>query len=398
MMGHARAAQMTERSLTISSAVVSASGVSYTFGFKLGTAGQVQSLKFEACTTALGSCTAPSSYSVASATYTSKSGWSGSTNFALSTTNTNDCDGTSASIICLNRTDTTSENTSTAKTIIIGGIVNPSTTGTFFIRMTTYSTNNFTVGGIVDSGTIASSTTATLTITAQVAEVLNFCIGATSVNDTSSSPGSDCSAISGTTVNLGTLDSSTLTTTPVSTSTNGNNLNGIAMVRTNASNGTTISYRALQQSGTNHQGAMRVVGATCNASTINTDQCINSAGTTQTTFSAGTEKFGFTVGGVNCGSTTAYSCDYVTSGDNHLSPEGQYDGSGFTSGSANTYGTAEGFAWDESGSFDQIAASSGSTSAVDDEALILRFAATPNIVTPTGSYQAQADFVVIATY
>ncbi|HSX24062.1 MAG TPA: hypothetical protein VLE74_03115 [Candidatus Saccharimonadales bacterium] len=389
-LGRARAAQMTVRSLTISSAITSASSVTYTYGFKLGTAGQVQSLKFQACTTALSTCTAPPGLTVASRTFGSQTGWTGATNFAVSTSNTNDCDGTSTTIICLNRTDATSENTTTGKTVVMNGITNPSTANsTFFMRMTTYSTNNFTVGGTVDTGTIASAVVATLIISATVAEVLNFCVGTTSVDDATANPGNDCSNISGTTVNLGILDSSTITTTPVAAGTGGNAVNGIAMLRTNANSGATVSYRAIQQSGTNHAGSLRVVGASCNAGNINTDQCFTSAGTTQTTFTAGVEKFGMTTAGVNCGSTTAYTCTFSTGGYN-LTRDGNYDGTG-----ANTYGTTQGFAWDEGPATDQIASSSGS---VDDEALVLKFAATPNIVTPTGSYQAQADFIVIATY
>ena len=387
---------MTSRSLAISTAVVSATGVAYTFTFNLGTTGQVQGLKFEACTTALGTCTAPSGLSFSSTTFTSQSGWSGATNFAVDLTGGNDCTA-SANVLCAKRTDTTSENTSGSKTVKFGTITNPSGASctssnpncTFFVHITTYTTNNWTVGSIVDTGTVASSTTQTISISFRVEEILNFCTGTTTVDDATTSPGADCSAISGTSVDIGVLDPGSIAISPVATANGGNNTNGIAMLKTNANGGATVNYRAIQQSGTNHQGAARVVGASCNAGTVNTDQCINSAGTTQTTFSAGTEDFGFTIGGVNCGSTTAYTCNFST-GAYNLVRNSNYDGNG-----SNTYGTSQGFAWREDGNTDQIAASS---TAVDDEALILKFAATPNIVTPTGSYQAQADFIAVATY
>jgi hypothetical protein len=35
---------------------------------------------------------------------------------------------------------------------------------------------------------------------------------------------------------------------------------------------------------------------------------------------------------------------------------------------------------------------------VADEALILRFAATPSITTPFGAYAAQTDFIAVPTY
>lgn len=405
LLGQAEAAQITSRSLTISSALVSASSVSYTFGFKFGTAGQVQGVKFQACTTALGTCTAPTGLSFSSAAAPSKTGFAGSTNFTVDGTGANDCTA-SASILCIKRTDATSEDTTTAKTLdFASSITNPSGAScagsnpncTFFVRMTTYTTSTWTGGSIVDTGTVASSTVATITISASVAEVLNLCIGSTSINNATSTTGSDCSAISGTTVGLGTLQSSNTNVSPVS-SNNGNNLNGVAMLRTNANGGAIVQYRAIQQTGTNHQGTLRVLSATCNAGVVNTDQCVDAKGTSQGTFTAGTENFGMTVAAINCGSTTAYTCTY-SSGTYNLTRDAQYDGTG-----ANTYPTDSdlvggttnaGYAWDESGTFDQIASSTGP---VDDEALILKFAATPNQITPTGSYQAQADFIAICTY
>ncbi|HEY5549649.1 MAG TPA: hypothetical protein VIK37_00355, partial [Candidatus Saccharimonadales bacterium] len=120
------------------------------------------------------------------------------------------------------------------------------------------------------------------------------------------------------------------------------------------------------------------------------------AGTTQSTFVAGTEEFGMTVAGINCGSTTSYSCVFAT-GTYNLVRNADYDGRG-----DNTYGsdiTDEGFAWDETGTFDQIASSTGSaTKVVDDEVLMMHFASTPSITTPFGAYTAQADFVAVATY
>ncbi len=389
----ASAAQLTSRSLTLSTAVISQTGVNYAFAFTLGTTSTVQGLKFEACTAALSTCTAPTGLSFSSATFGSQASWTNATNFAVDNTGANDCTP-AANVLCANRTQAGSE-TAGARSINFGTITNPSGAScssnpncTFFIHITTYTTNNYTGGSITDTGTVASSTTQTLTIAARIQEVLNFCIGSTTVNDATTSPGTDCSAISGTTVDLGVLDSSQITVSPVSSSTSGNSTNGVAMLKTNASNGSSVTYRAIQQSGTNHQGALRVVGASCNSGTVSTDQCITSS-SSQITFTAGTEDFGMTVGGTNCGSTTSYSCA-LTSGTNNLKAV-----SGYIGASATSYGTSNGFKWREDGNTDQIASA---TTAVDDEALILRFAATPNIVTPTGSYQAQGDFIAIATY
>ena len=318
----------------------------------------------------------------------SPTGFTG-TSFAVDGTGANDCTP-GAAVICINRASGT--DTSGARTVPFTTITNPSTTNsTFFVRMTTYSSNDYDSVNALDNGTVAGAVTQTLTISARIQEILNFCVGNTTVDDATTSPGADCSAISGTTVDLGTLDASTVNTSPVVAGSGGNNTNGIAMLRTNASSGATVSYQSVQDSGTNHLGALRVSGANCNSGTVNTDQCVTSAGTTQAAFAAGTEDFGMSVAGVNCGSTTAYTCTF-SSGTYNLQRDSQYDGLG-----SNTYGTsnAQGYAWDETGTLDQIASSSG---AVDDESLVLVFAATPNAVTPTGSYSTQADFIVVATY
>lgn len=383
------AAQLTSRSLTISTAVPGAATAGYNFAFTVPTATTVQGVKFEACTTAIGSCTPPTGLDFdAGAALGSTSGFTG-TAMALDGTGANDCIA-GTSVLCINRAS--GSDTNGAKTANFTSITNPTTTNsTFFVRITTYSDDDYQTGDILDDGTVASAVTQTLTISARIQEVLNFCVGNTAVDDATSSPGASCSNISGTTVDLGILDPSSVNVSPVDVSSGGNDTNGIAMLRTNAASGATVSYKSIQGAGTNHLGALRVSGATCNAGTVNTDQCINSAGTTQSAFAAGTEEFGMTVAGVNCGSTTAYTCTF-SSGDYNLQRDSQYDGLG-----SDTYGSdnTNGYAWDETGTLDQIASSSG---AVDDESLILVFAATPNAVTPTGSYSAQADFIVVATY
>lgn len=390
------AAQITSRSLAISSAVPSASGVQYTFTFTVASTSDVEGLKFQACTTAVGTCTGPTSLTFAAATFGTQSGWQGGTNFAVDGTGANDCTP-AANILCANRTDATAQ-TVTSRSIRFDTITNPSTVNTaFFVRMTTYSTSTYTGGSIVDTGTVASAVTQTLTINAAVAEILNFCVGSTLVDDATTSVATDCTGVSGTSLNIGTLDTSATNVSPVNTN-GGDNRNGLAMLRTNAANGATVSYYAIQQSGTNHQGTLRISGASCNAGTVPTDQCINAQGTTQSTFVAGTEKFGMTVAGINCGSTASYTCTF-SSGTYNLARDAAYDGNGantYVTDSGSVGGTTNGgYAWDETGTADLIASS---TTVVDDETLILKFASTPQITTPFGSYAAQADFVAVATY
>jgi hypothetical protein len=402
--------QITSRSLTISSGVPSATNVTYTFTFTIPSTSQVEGLKFLACTNAVGtyptaaSCTAPTGMTGAgngfsNATFGSQSGWQGATNFAVDSSGAGDCIP-SANILCANRVDTTSQ-TATSRTIAFNTIKNPSTANTaFYVGVYTYSTDTYTVGSRVDFGATASAVVQTLTTNAAVAEVLNFCVGSTLIDDTTTNVANDCTALSGTSINIGTLDTSAINVSPVTTN-GGDSQNGVAMVRSNAGNGTVVAYDAIQQSGTNHKGTLRISGSTCNAVTNTfTDPCINAAGSSQTAFTAGTEMFGMTIAGINSGSTTSYSCTYGTPPGNtcDLTPLTNYLGAG-TSGSSEAYGTSNGYAWNETGAAVNIASSATSTvKQIDDEALILKFAATPSITTPFGPYAAQTDFIAVPTY
>ncbi|MBX4197580.1 hypothetical protein KW801_03450 [Candidatus Saccharibacteria bacterium] len=398
--------QITSRSLTISSGVPSKTNVTYSYTFTIPSTSQVQGLKFIACTNAVttypgntGSCSAPAGLSFSSAAFGSQSGWQGATNFAVDGTGANDCTP-AANVLCANRTDTTAQ-TATSRTIIFNTITNPSTANTsFYVGIHTYTTTNYTAVSRVDFGATASAVVQTLTTNAAVAEVLNFCIGSTTIDDTTTNIANDCTALSGTSINIGTLDTSAINVSPVTVN-GGDSQNGVAMVRSNAGNGTVVAYDAIQQSGTNHQGTLRISGATCNAvSNTFTDSCINAAGTTQTTFTAGTEMFGLTIAGINSGSTTSYSCTYGTPPGNtcNLKPLSNYLGAG-TSGSTEAYGTTNGYAWDETGTAVNIASSATSTvKQIDDEALVLKYAATPSITTPFGPYAAQSDFIAVPTY
>jgi hypothetical protein len=394
--GTATAAQMTSRSVLISTGIAAAA-TDFTFTFTPSATTQIQSMRFTACTTALGACTAPAGLNIAAGTV-GQSGFQGATSFTKDTTS-GGC--TTNNILCVTRTDATAQ-TLTSHAITMTGGTNQNGTNcsgaancTFFVRMVSYSAANWTTP--VDDGTVAGSTTQLFTVNATIQEALSFCVGATTINDaTTATP--DCSSVSGTSLNLGTLQPTTTSVSPVVAGNNGDGNNAIARLSTNASNGTNVTYKAFQQSGTNHQGTLRVGGATCNVGVVNTDQCINARGTTQGTITAGTEHFGMTVAAVNCAATTAYTCTFA-GGTYNLIRDADYDGTG-----ANTYptdtdlvaGTTNaGYAWDESGTPDSIAAS---TTVVDAEALIIKFAATPNIVTPTGSYTALADFVATPTY
>lgn len=426
--GHASAyGQISNRSLTISSGVPSKTGVTYTFVFRTPTiTSAIQSMKFIACTTAVatypeGDCSSSASdINLSGASYSSgaQAGFTDATAFGI--------DGTGATAgalpgenctpaaneVCLTRTSATTDTggSTTAKTIAFTGVVNPTVANTaFYIGIYTFSSANYT--GLIDFGATASAVTATLQTDAAVAEVLQFCVGSSAVNDSDTTLiANDCSTVSGTSVDIGTLDTSAINVSPISTD-GGNGDNGVAMVRSNAGNGVAISYDAIQAStGANHLGTLRISGQTCNTigdpgvdadGNTKTDACINAAGAVQGAFTPGQERFGMTVAGVNHLGTTSYTCVYDNGGSGantcHLEPATNYLGKGGLG--TEQFGSDNGFAWVENGSSTTIASSAASSvPQVDDEALVLKFAATPSITTPFGRYSVQTDFIAVPTY
>lgn len=381
----ASAAQLTSRSLTIGTSKATTAST-WTYGFSIPTTGNIGSLKFEVCTTPLSTCTSPGAGLNVNVGVTSITGggWDGAGAFTRDAVGAGGCTA-AANVLCTARATAQNE-TAGARTMTQTLQVNPTAVGTFFVRITTYSAVGWTTA--VDTGVVAGAVVNQLTVNARIQEILNFCVGTTAVDDDTTTPGADCSAISGTTVDIGVLDAGAVNISPVSTN-GGSTTNGIAMIRTNAQSGAVISYFAEQDTSS---GKLKVAGATCSGVST-TDQCLNSTGTTQNTIVAGTEEFGMTIAAVNCVSTTSYTCAFA-SGTYNLVRDAEYDGDG-----ANTYGTSQGFAWDDTGTVDFIASSAGSTvKVIDDEALILKFAATPSITTPTGAYTVTSTYIATATY
>ena len=164
----------------------------YTFTFTPTTA-TISSLSIMFCTTpipASGSCTTPTGFDASHVASIQSTTLAGSPSLDTTTANPSNSQG-----ICNGGTSTTRTNcillkwaSGTAQTgssvnVVFGGgssdyITNPTSTGTFFARITTYSDNAYTT--VVDSGTTASSTATQVTITAKVQEALNFSVGTTS--------------------------------------------------------------------------------------------------------------------------------------------------------------------------------------------------------------------------
>jgi hypothetical protein len=349
----------------------------------------VERIEIEFCDSPLGSCTIVNTPTIPASSTVSQLNWASGTSFGTYTRSAGTSGG-SNNMITVSRTSATSEGSGNNLQIGFTGLTNNATANrSYYPRIRLYDAP--TAGTLQWEGVVAQSTSQTLTVNARVQEVLAFCVGATAVDDATTSVGAACSNVTGTDVDLGVVDSGAISYSPVSTVNGGDNENGVAMIRTNAVNGAVIDYKSVQDTSS---GALKVVGATCSGVSL-TDQCFNSVGTTQAALAAGTENFGMTIAGINCGSTTSYTCTF-SAGTYNLVRDTAYDGAG-----TNTYttGTGNGFAWDDTGTVDRIASSAGSAvKVVDDEAMILKFAATSSITTPTGQYTVQADFIATPTF
>ncbi len=401
-------AQPTNRSIDFSTSEVSATDVTYTVNYTAATSSTIRGIVIDFCDSPLiGTvCNAPAGLNTNFATLAlvETAGISG---FVV------DSSGGASSANQVVLTHAAAGSAMTAGTTVVtfslgaagasDGFTNPSANGSFYARIATYTlaadaiTYDSSVTGAnnpgasaQDAGGVAMSTANQLTVNARVQEVLVFCVGTTDSDPTNATDG-DCADISGTVVDLGVVQSGAPNISPVSAVNGGNDLGGLAMVRTNGVNGVVIDYFAEAVTGdagaqgyAGGLGALRVSGATCagNGTLVTgakTDQCFNSAGTTQTTFLPADEGFGMTVSAVNTtnGTTTG------------LNRDTEYNGSG---------SNADGWAWSET-TPDTIASSTASgVKVVDDEMLVLTFAAQAAVTTPTGQYGVTSTYVATASY
>jgi hypothetical protein len=237
------AAQITSRKVTLGSSAASAS-TSYTLSTAaLPTATAVQSLELVACTTASGACTTPTGFtSVGSATTGITTGLGTNTGWTNNT----------AAAGKLRITNTNAVAPSGAVSVPWTAVTNPSATNTtFFLRMTTYSDTAWTTA--IDSGVIAVSTSTSISLTASVDEALTFCTGTSGITSSS------CAGATGSSVDLGTL---TTTSTGSGTSQFG--------ITTNAGSGYAVTYNgATLTSGAN---TITAIGGSATASTQGTEQ------------------------------------------------------------------------------------------------------------------------------
>lgn len=303
------AAQITDRSVEIGSSLASAS-TTYQFTFTVPTSTAIKSVQLAACQEASGGCTAVTGFSGASANLTGQPTNIGASDWVD--------ESTATALKIKSATNTTSP--SAGIVINFDTVTNPSSNGTYFFQITTYSDDAYTTA--IDTGTVATSTAAEVTVTAAVDETLTFTVTNTSVD-------------------LGTLTSST-------TGSGTSNL----LAGTNASSGYAITY-----TGTTLTSGSDTITAMAAA----------------TTSSQGSEQFGLNL-------------------KDNATPNVGAEASGGTGAAATGYATADNFKF---ASGDTVASASGASA---DTTYTVSYIANVASSTEAGTYTTTIDYVATAQF
>jgi len=171
------AAQITVRSLTMQAGATDGGSkpsgvVNHLFTFTIPTAASVGSIKFEYCTTAANSlanptCVTPTGLVTTAATLGSENG---ATGFAIDTADVNGSPYLTRTAAAVSAGQIVSYQ--------LSNVTNPSTEGTFFVRMSTYASTD-TTGSAIDAGTVTASTAEQIVLDGIMPESLVFCTGET---------------------------------------------------------------------------------------------------------------------------------------------------------------------------------------------------------------------------
>jgi len=270
-------------------------------------------------------CTLPAGFNWGAATPTLKGGsLSGLSGFTTGSMQGAGAGAATPQVLTLTNGTPQSVNASTVIKFTIQGVVNPTTTGTFYARILTFDTSahmtsEYTTTGTAraatftdnaDYGGIAMSTTAPIVVTARVMESLLLCTSAAAFSGLACAGATTPSVIIGHGSPTAYIDTSAVDTTAVYT-----------QISTNASGGYAVYLRG---SNTSCGGLSRDGGTTCGI------PAVSSGTATPAAITAGTAAFGmkFTAGSAHAGGTgtnTAvakwngtggYLMDTVTANDN----------------------------------------------------------------------------------
>ena len=330
----------------------------HTFAFDNATAGTVLSIRFDYCTTAFGVCTAPTSIEVETGTAITVQTHEGSTPATPFTINAASSD---SNTLDLTRASGAAFGAGTSGNLVFAfdDIRNTNTTGTFFVRVTTYSDTAWTTA--VDDGIITGAITTGIAITARVAETLGFSTTADDAGDPAETAA--CVPLTGTgALAIGDANNTLAIATAY------DEFSAFRLF-TNAGNGAVVSYR----------------GNTLTKAPLLDD--INAIGATKVSSAVGTEQFGLAIdanGGLFTDDTGGFG------GANQLTLVTAYNGG---DGTITNGGTAQ-FAFVAS----TLTTIASSTTPISCDTGAVRYIANISPLTPAGTYTTTIVYYGVPTY
>lgn len=350
--GRAFAAQVTTRSIKISSSTVSATGVTYLFTFTAPT--PAKSMVIDFCMNSPiigGGCTTTSDVVASSATFTNVTNMS---TWSLGT----------AGATTVKLTSGTATTASQTLSFSLSGITNPTVNGSFYARVYTYSdatygstgtayTSPTAIGTNVDYGGFALSTANNISITATVMETLTFCVSGATMT-------SGCTGMTTPALVLGHGSPQVIDSTATDTNT------AYTQISTNAQSGVVVRMINSNACG----GLSRNGGSTCDIVAANS----GAATAPSATIAPGTAAFGMYA---TPGSGLTATNPYASGGSTYYGMD-TTGGTGVTS----TYGS-------------QVMSSATVLNNINST---LTFGASAATTTPAGVYSATMTLICTGTF
>lgn len=205
----ANAASLTNYKVNIGNSQ-SGAAANHTFTFTTPSTSNIKTITFQYCTTASGTCTAPSGMVLAATPTLGTVAGIGGTGYTPTSTNTN-CTGTGNTDCTLTLTVTTPAAQSASSQVVVPfltGVTNPTTTNTtYYVRITTADVSPATIDG-PNSAAFAVLDSSSLAVTATVDPNLTFSIAAVTSGGTVNSATTNVTTTT-TTIPFGTLVAAT---------------------------------------------------------------------------------------------------------------------------------------------------------------------------------------------
>lgn len=224
-VGKVAAAELGTRSLEMSDESSGKQGVTYNVSFHITTPGTLGSIEVEFCSNSTfptDSCTAPAGLDATNASFSLETGVSG---FTMSP-------ASSANDIVITRPP--APITAVTATLRFDNITNPTSAGSYYVRVLTYPTSDAT-GPWTDNGGMAFAINPAVNVSVQVPPYLLFCTGNTI-------SGADCGNVSGDFIDLGGLSTGHTSSgqSQMAIATNGKNGYNISVTGTTLTSGNNI--------------------------------------------------------------------------------------------------------------------------------------------------------------